>query len=68
MPKSTDITALPFIEEGCLYGAYGARGEHDEMLRDRLSHVSNFRMSRVLAYLKEHYIDKTPYDKWIDRA
>lgn len=25
-------------------------------------------MQRVLTYLKEHYIDKTPYDQWIDRA
>ncbi len=25
-------------------------------------------MLRVLAYLKAHYIDKTPYDTWIDRA
>ena len=25
-------------------------------------------MSRVLSYLKENYIDKTPYDSWTDRA
>lgn len=25
-------------------------------------------MQRVLDYLKTHYIDHTPYDKWIDRA
>lgn len=25
-------------------------------------------MQRVVAYLKTHYIDQTPFDKWIDRA
>lgn len=25
-------------------------------------------MQRALAYLKENYIDKTPYDQWTDRA